>query len=111
MSQQPAVYERTFIRETSDGRKIEVIGPYVCVDGDPVADGMVEVKTHPNKDAILHALPNAAFMAGPIVLVAEEASLVRGAFAKFKQPEQNLAQIEKRFREAYNARARLEGIE
>lgn len=105
------VYERTFVRTTSDGRKVEVVGPYVCVDDDPVADALIEVKDHPNKAAILRALPNAAFMAGPLALVAEEASVVRGAFAKFKAPETERALIERRFREAYNARARLEGIE
>ncbi len=103
--------EATFIRTTSDGRKIEVIGPYVCVDRDPVADQLVEVASHPNKAAILHALPNAAFMAGPIVLTIEEASLVRGAFAKATEAETDKAAIEKRFRDAYNSRARAAGIE
>ncbi|MGO9134842.1 MAG: hypothetical protein ACLP8A_12470 [Methylovirgula sp.] len=56
--------EPVFIRNTSDGRKIEVINGGVCIDGRPVADTLTEVKTHPNKEAILFALPNAAFM-GP----------------------------------------------
>lgn len=103
--------QTTFIRNTSDGRKIEVIGPNVCVDGKPVADLLVEVKLHPNKEAILFALPNAAFMAGPVVLTAEEASVVRGALAAGKDPLKDRIEITERFRKAWNARNHEAGIE
>ncbi len=103
--------QTTFIRATSDGRKVEVIGGQICVDGKPVADRIVEVETHPNKAAILHTLPNAAFMAGPIVLTAEEGSLVRGALAAATPAETDPVEIDKRFREAWNARSRAAGIE
>jgi len=103
--------QTTFIRTTSDGRKIEVIGPHVCVDGKPVGDSLVEVKTHPNKEQILFALPNAAFMAGPVVLTAEEASVVRGALAAAKDPLTDRIEITERFRKAWNARNHEAGIE
>jgi hypothetical protein len=103
--------QTTFIRTTSDGRKVEVIGAHICIDGKPVADQIVEVETHPNKAAILHSLPNAAFMAGPIVLTVEEASLVRGALAAATPAETDPVEIEKRFRNAWNARSRAAGIE
>lgn len=103
--------QTTFIRTTSDGRKVEVIGAQICVDGKPVADQLVDVNTHPNKAAILFALPNAAFMAGPIVLTVEEGSLVRGALAAAKTSETDPVEIEKRFRNAWNARSREAGIE
>ncbi|VFU08667.1 conserved protein of unknown function [Methylocella tundrae] len=103
--------QTTFIRSTSDGRKVEVIGALICIDGSPVADQLVEVKEHPNKAAILHALPNAAYMAGPIVLTVEEGSLVRGALAAAKTAETDPVEIEKRFRGAWNARSREAGIE
>jgi hypothetical protein len=101
----------TFIRTTSDGRKVEVIGAQICVDGKPVADQLVEVETHPNKAAILRTLPNAAFMAGPLVLTVEEGSLVRGALAAAKPAETGPVEIDKRFRNAWNARSRAAGIE
>lgn len=103
--------QTTFIRTTSDGRKVEVIGPYICVDGKPIADGLVEVATHPNRKAILHTLPNATHMAGPLALVAEEASLVRGALAAAIEPVTDQVQIEERFRKAFNSRNREAGVE
>jgi hypothetical protein len=103
--------QTTFIRNTSDGRKVEVIGPYVCVGGEPVADGLVEVETHPNRKAILSTLPNATHMAGPLAFTVEEASLVRGALAAAVAPVTDPAQIAKRFSDAINLRARNAGIE
>jgi hypothetical protein len=100
----------TFVRTTSDGRKIEVIGPNVCVDGNPIADSLVDVKVHPNKEAILFALPNAAFMAGPVALT-EEASIVRGALNAAKPPMTDRIEITERFRKAWNARNHEAGIE
>jgi hypothetical protein len=101
----------TFIRKTSDGRSVEVIGQYVCVDGEPVADGVVEVASHPNRNAILAAVPNASHMAGPLVLTAEEASSVRGALAAAEAPITEPREISKRLRDALNIRNRTAGIE
>lgn len=103
--------QRTFIRTTSDGRNVEVIGPYVCVGGEPVADRLVEVADHPNRLAILHTLPNATHMAGPLALVAEEASLVRGALAMATEAITDPIKIDERFRNAINSRNREAGIE
>lgn len=103
--------QTTFIRTTSDGRKVEVIGAYVCVDGKPVADRIVEVATHPNRKAILFTLPNATHMAGPLALTAEEASLVRGALASAIEPLTDPVRIEERFRKIYNNRNREAGVE
>ncbi len=103
--------EPVFIRNTSDGRKIEVINGNVCIDGHPVADSLIDVKVHPNREAILFALANAAFMAGPIALTAEEASVVRGALAAAKPGLNDRITIEERFRKGWNKRAFEMGIE
>lgn len=103
--------QTTFIRNTSDGRKVEVIGGNVCVDGRPVADKIVEVKTHPNREAILFTLPNATHMAGPVALTAEEASVVRGALAAARDPLTDRVEISERFRKAWNIRNHEAGIE
>jgi len=103
--------QTTFVRMTSDGRKIEVIGPNVCLDGQPVADKLVEVKNHPNREQIFFALPNASHMAGPIALTAEEASIVRGALAAAKPPQTDRIEITERLRKAWNIRAHESGIE
>jgi hypothetical protein len=101
----------TLIRTTSDGRAVEVIGAYICVDRDPVADGIVEIETHPNRKAILAAVPNATHMAGPIVLTAEEASAVRGALAAAEPAITDPGAISKRISEAVSRRNRNAGIE
>jgi hypothetical protein len=103
--------EPVFIRTTSDGRKIEVINGKVCLNGKPVADSLTDVKVHPNKESILFTLPNAAFMAGPIVLTAEEASVVRGALEAAKPGVKDRVTIEERFRKSWNKRAFEMGIE
>ncbi len=103
--------EPVFIRTTSDGRKIEVINGNVCIDGHAVADTLTDVKVHPNKEAILFALANAAFMAGPIALTAEEASVVRGAIEAAKPGLNDRVKIEERFRKSWNKRAFECGIE
>lgn len=103
--------EPVFIRTTSDGRKIEVINGSVCIDGRAIADALTDVKTHPNKEAILFALPNAAFMAGPVALTAEEASVARGAIEAAKPSANDRITIEERFRKGWNKRAFEMGIE
>lgn len=103
--------EPVFIRTTSDGRKIEVINGSVCLDGRPIANTLTDVKTHPNKEAILFVLPNAAFMAGPIALTAEEASVARGAMEAAKPGDKDRVSIEERFRKGWNKRAFEMGIE
>ena len=103
--------ETVFIRTTSDGRKIEVINGSVCLDGRPIANTLTDVKIHPNKEAILFVLPNAAFMAGPIALTAEEASVARGAMEAAKPGDKDRISIEERFRKGWNKRAFEMGIE
>lgn len=62
----------TYIKTTEDGRKVEVIGAWVCLDGKKEADDFVLVEVHPNRAAILAAVPNATHMAGRLPLTAEE---------------------------------------
>jgi hypothetical protein len=104
-------WQRTFIRNTEDGRAIEVIGPYVCLAGEPVADGLTEVATHPNRRAILHTLPNGTHMAGPLVFTAEEASQVRGALLMAKTVETDPRDIQTRFNRAIYKHKAESGIE
>lgn len=101
----------TFIRNTSDGRAIEVIGPYVCVDREPVADRVVEVQSHPNREAILAAVPNATHMAGPLPLTDAEASAVRGALLAAEEAPTEPGQISKRLGDAVKTHRRNTGID
>ena len=70
----------TLVKTTQDGRKLEVIGLAICLDGELEAFDLIEVKMHPNRRAILAAVPDAMYMAGRVALTAEEAEIVIGAF-------------------------------
>jgi hypothetical protein len=103
---------RTLIKTTQDGRKVEVVGLAILLDGQLEAFELVEVKMHPNRPAILQAAPDATHMAGRIALTKAEAAAVETAF---KAAEAEILAspkaINERFRIAAMWRARSEGIE
>ena len=63
--------ETTFVRITNDGRKVEVIDGWVCLDGRPEADEIVALDEHPNRQAIQRLVPLASHMAGRLPLTIE----------------------------------------
>jgi hypothetical protein len=67
------------VKLTLDGRRVEVIGPRVCLDGKPEADSLVALDEHPNRAAILRAVPRATHMAGRVPLTLAEASVAQAA--------------------------------
>ncbi len=100
------------IKTTQDGRKLEVIGLAICLDGELECFDLVEVKLHPNKRKILEAVPDAKFIAGRVPLTQEEADIVTKAF---KEAEAKIladpGAINERFRIAAMWKAREQGIE
>jgi hypothetical protein len=102
----------TLIKTTQDGRKLEVVGLAICLDGELEAFELIEVKLHPNRRAIWTVLPEATHMAGRVALTREEAELVVNAF---KEAEAQIlaspAAINERFRIAAMWKAREQGIE
>lgn len=72
----------TLVRVTSDGRRVEVIGTQVCLDGLPEADALVVLDEHPNRHAILRAAPLATHMAGRLPLTMAEASVAQAALRR-----------------------------
>ncbi|SMF97596.1 hypothetical protein SAMN02949497_0166 [Methylomagnum ishizawai] len=94
----------TFIKTTADGRKVEVIGTYVCLDGKPEADRLVPVLEHPNVRAIITAVPEATHMAGRLALSADEAASVQTALTQGKTVvDPNPQAIAERIRNAQRA--------
>ena len=79
-----AVEKTTFIRMTEDGRKVEVIGQAIYLDGHKEATELVHLKDHPNVMAIIQAVPNATHMAGRIPLTAEESVIAKKALDQAK---------------------------
>lgn len=102
----------TLIKTTQDGRKVEVAGLAILLDGELEAFELIEVKMHPNKRAIWEVMPEATHMAGRVALTRDEAALVTEAF---KQAEaeilKNPIAINERFRIAAMWKAREQGIE
>jgi len=102
----------TLIRTTTEGRRIEVIGLAICLDGKLEAYELMPVIDHPNRIAIQKAVPDATHMAGRLALTAEEAEAVRVALENAEtQVLADPGAINERFRLAQQRRARAEGIE
>ena len=74
----PPVYVRT----TADGRKVEVIGRHVCLDGVPETAELVVLDEHPNRQAILKLCPKATHVAGRLPLTMAEASVAQAALRR-----------------------------
>ncbi len=103
---------RTLVKTTQDGRKLEVIGLAICLDGELEAFELVEVKMHPNRRKIWAAAPDAAYMAGRVTLTREEAEIINKAFdAAQADILASPAAINERFRIAAIWKAREQGIE
>jgi hypothetical protein len=102
----------TLVKVTQDGRKVEVVGLAICLDGELEAFELIEVKLHPNRRAISKVMPEATHMAGRVALTRQEADIV---FNAFRQAEAEIlaspAAINERFRIAAMWKAREQGIE
>jgi hypothetical protein len=73
----PREIMNTTIKFTQDGRKVEVIGTAICLDGHYEADKLVAVIAHPAWRAILQAAPDATHMAGRVALSVDEAQMAQ----------------------------------
>ncbi len=102
----------TLVKVTQDGRRLEVVGLAICLDGQLEAFDLIEVKLHPNRRAIWSVMAEATHMAGRVALTREEAEIVNNAF---KEAEAEIlaspAAINERFRIAAMRKARDQGIE
>lgn len=97
----------TYIKTTLDGRRVEVIGRFVCLDGKPEADLLVPVIGHPNWRAILEVAPDATHMAGRVALTVDEAEKAHYALLAAKEAyEQSATGIAERARHAVNGMLR-----
>ena len=74
--------DAVLVRTTHDGRRVEVIDGFVCLDGRPEADALVVVDEHPNRVAILKAVPLATHVAGRLPLKLAEASVAQAALRR-----------------------------
>jgi hypothetical protein len=102
----------TYIKTIRDGRKVEVIGTAVCLDGKPEADALVTVIQHPNWRAILGAAPDATHMAGRLALTVDEAERAQLAMNAARDAyDSSAAGIAERARRAVNGMLMKRGDE
>ncbi len=102
----------TLVKTTQDGRRLEVIGLAICLNGVLEAFELIELKLHPNRRAVWEAVPDATHMAGRVPLTQAEADIVTDAFRKAEaQILASPAAINERFRIAAMWKAREQGIE
>jgi len=100
------------IRTTRDGRRIEVIGRHVCLDGRPEADALVVLDEHPNRQAILKAVPLATHVAGRLPLTLAEASVAQAALRRANDRFDGSAQAAReRLRQVVWRKSVTDGVE
>jgi len=73
---------RVYVKHLSDDRVVEVIGRWVCIDGQPEADHLVVIDEHPNRQAILKVVPGATHVAGRLPLTMPQASTAQAALRR-----------------------------
>lgn len=71
-----------YVKHLSDDRVVEVIGRHVCIDGKPEADHLIILEEHPNRQAILKAVPGATHVAGRLPLTMPQASVAQAALRR-----------------------------
>ena len=74
--------EPVLVKYLSDDRKVEIIDGWLCLEGRPAVRELVVLDEHPNRQAILKAVPKATHMAGRIPLTMPEASVAQAALRR-----------------------------
>jgi hypothetical protein len=103
---------RVHVKHLSDDRVVEVIGRHVCIDGRPEADHLVVIDEHPNRQAILLAVPGATHVAGRVPLTMPQASTAQAALRRAHDTFDGSSQaVSERLRHAVWQKAIAEGVE
>lgn len=102
----------TYIKTTEDGRKVEVIGAAICLNGVEEAYALIPLEEHPNRQAIKREVPNASHVAGRLPLTLNEAGKVHSALMAARQDfDPSPKAVMERLRLAVIEKTRMEGIE
>lgn len=100
------------VKTTLDGRRVEVIGGWLCLDGRPEADSLVVIDEHPNRAAILRAVPGATHVGGRLPLTLAEASVAQAALRRAQDRfDGSEAAVRERLRQLVWQKAFAEGVE
>lgn len=102
----------TWIKNTLDGRRVEVIDGWVCLAGAREANSLVPLIDHPNRQAIAGAVPGASHVAGRLPLTLAEAAVAQGALsAAQREFDASPTGIAQRIRRVVWEKATAEGVE
>jgi hypothetical protein len=102
----------TFIKTTQDGRKVEVIDGWVCLAGVREASSLIPLDEHPNRQAILRAVPGASHAAGRLPLTLPEAAVAQQALSAGQRVfDASPSGITQRIRQAVWLKATADGVE
>jgi hypothetical protein len=104
--------DKVLVKTTQDGRAVEVIQGWVCLAGQPETDELVVLEEHPNRQAILQAVPRATHMAGRLPLTMTEASVAQAALRRHHDTfDGSAVAVSERLRKAVWQKAFAEGVE
>jgi len=104
--------DSTYIKTTQDGRKVEVIDGWVCLAGVREANTLLPMDEHPNRQAIIRAVPGASHAAGRLPLTLTEAAVAQKALSEARRAfDASPNGITQRIRQAVWAKAVAEGVE
>ena len=104
--------EAVYVKTTQDGRVVEIINGWVCLAGKPETDELVVLDEHPNRQAILKAVPKATHMAGRLPMTMPEASVAHAALRRHHDPFDGSAiAVSERLRKAVWQKAFAEGAD
>ena len=100
------------VKTTLDGRQVAVIDGWLCLDGRPEVRELVVLDEHPNRQAILAAVPKATHMAGRLPLTMAEASVAQAALRRMQDRFDGSPQaVAERLRQALWQKSFAEGVE
>jgi hypothetical protein len=104
--------EPVFVKTTLDGRKIEVVDGWLCLDSRPEVRELVVLDEHPNRQAILKVQPKATHMGGRLPLTMAEASVAQAALRRQQDRFDGSPQaVAERLRQAVWQKSFAEGVE
>lgn len=104
--------DKVLVKTTLDGRAVEVINGFVCLDGKPETDEVVVLEEHPNRQTILKLCPKATHMAGRLPLTMAEASVAQAALRRHHDRfDGSAVAVAERLRQAVWQKAFAEGVE
>jgi hypothetical protein len=104
--------EPVFVKTTLDGRQVEVIDGWLCLDGRPEVRELVVLDEHPNRQAILKVQPKATHMGGRLPLTMAEASVAQAALRRQQDRFDGSPQaVAERLRQAVWQKSFAEGVE